>query len=68
VLVLAIPFPGDTLELIGLPLIAGGFLYIAAADLVPELHHHAGGRYLAVVLASLILGATGMAALLLLEA
>ncbi len=41
---LLLPFSPEALDHIALPLTAGGFVYIAAADLVPELHHHGGER------------------------
>lgn len=56
-----------TAERFALPLIAGGFVYIAAADLVPELHHHTEGKFVPMVLVSLIAGVALMAALLGLE-
>jgi zinc and cadmium transporter len=50
-----------------LPITAGGFLYIAGADLIPELHHDARvGRSLAQF-AAIALGVGIMAALLFLE-
>lgn len=57
----------STLERFAIPLIAGGFTYIAAADLVPELHHHTGGRFVPMVLLSMVAGMGLMAGLLLLE-
>jgi zinc and cadmium transporter len=39
-----------------LPLAAGGFLYVACADLVPELHRQARERSLVPVLVALVLG------------
>lgn len=62
-----LPFPLDTVERWAIPLTAGGFLYIAAADLVPELHHHAGDRHAKAILIGVAGGVAAMAALLLLE-
>lgn len=55
-LVLSIPDASGKLEMYAAPLIAGGFLYIAAADLVPELHHHTERRYVPLILIGLTLG------------
>ena len=66
-LFLVLPFPVETLERWAIPLTAGGFLYIAAADLVPELHHHAGDRHARGILFGVAGGIAAMAALLLLE-
>jgi zinc and cadmium transporter len=68
VLVLLLPLPSDVIEHWALPLIAGGFIYIAAADLIPELHHHLEGRYVPVILAGLLAGLGVMTGLLFLEA
>lgn len=62
-----LPFPLETVERWALPLTAGGFLYIAGADLVPELHHHAGDRHARAIVAGVTLGILAMASLLLLE-
>lgn len=62
-----LPFPLETVEKWALPLTAGGFLYIAGADLVPELHHHAGDKHARGIVAGVLLGIVAMAALLLLE-
>jgi zinc and cadmium transporter len=62
-----LPFPLETVERWALPLTAGGFLYIAGADLVPELHHHAGDRHARAIVAGVLLGIAAMAALLLME-
>jgi zinc and cadmium transporter len=65
---LLVPFDPETLERYALPVTAGGFLYIAAADLIPELHHHAGERRVsALALGGLLAGLAAMAGLLLLE-
>jgi zinc and cadmium transporter len=66
-LFLVLPFPLETLHRFALPAIAGGFIYIAAADLVPELHHHTGDRHIGAIMAGFIAGLGVMGALLLLE-
>lgn len=58
----------EALEGIALPLIAGAFLYIAAADLIPELHHHTKGKDIALIVGGLLVGLALMFALLHLEA
>ena len=64
-LVLLLPLSGEPLELYGVPLIAGGFVYIAAADLVPELHHHTSERgSVMVILAGFLVGVAAMVLLL----
>lgn len=65
--VLALPIGTEALETFGLPLIAGAFLYIAAADLIPELHHHSKGRDAVLLLASFLVGIGLMWGLLWLE-
>lgn len=67
-LVLLVGLPEETLAAYALPLIAGGFLYIAAADLIPELHHHSGAREATMVFLAMIIGVLSMASLLALEA
>lgn len=67
-LVLLVGLPEDHLAAYALPLIAGGFLYIAAADLIPELHHHSGAREATMVFLAMVIGVLSMAALLLFEA
>lgn len=66
--ILLLPASGEAMGLYGVPLIAGGFLYIAAADLVPELHHHTGRKYVLLTTGGLILGLAAMYLFLLLEA
>ena len=66
-LVLVLDLPAATLESVALPLIAGAFIYIAAADLVPELHHHSQGKDVAVIVAGLVIGLVLMGLLLDLE-
>lgn len=50
-----------------LPLTAGNFLYIAGADLIPELHKETGARKSAAQLTCMVLGIAFMAALTALE-
>jgi zinc and cadmium transporter len=50
-----------------LPVAAGGFVYIAAADLIPELHLDRGHRHLGVDVAMIAAGVAVMALLLLVE-
>jgi len=50
-----------------LPLAAGGFIYIAGSDLVPELHKTTDPKKSAIQLAAILLGVALMFALLLLE-
>ncbi len=49
------------------PIAAGGFIYIAASDLVPELHKTRGGSASLAQFLALLLGIGAMAALLLIE-
>lgn len=55
-LVLALDLDVGVLESYALPFIAGAFLYIAAADLIPELHHHSKGREAVMILVSFVVG------------
>ncbi len=64
--VLILPSAADVMDTYGVPLIAGAFIYIAAADLVPELHHH-GPRHSPMILLAFLVGVGFMAGLLLLE-
>lgn len=66
--ILLLPESAGAMGSYGVPLIAGGFLYIAAADLVPELHHHTGRKYVLLTTGGLILGLAAMYLFLLLEA
>ncbi len=50
------PWSTHSIELVGVPLIAGAFLYIAAADLIPELHHHSRGREALLIMAAFVVG------------
>lgn len=65
--VLLVGIETEGLETVALPLIAGAFVYIAAADLIPELHHHSKGRDVMVIVAGLLLGLVLMGLLLDLE-
>lgn len=67
ILVLALPVQTEAIELYGLPLIAGAFLYIAAADLIPELHHHSKGREAVTILLAFVVGLALMYFILVLE-
>lgn len=67
ILVIALSLNAETLEGFAIPLIAGGFLYIAAADLVPELHHHTEGKLVPIVLTALAAGMALMWGLTFLE-
>jgi zinc and cadmium transporter len=65
---LLLPFPPAALDKIALPLTAGGFVYIAAADLVPELHHHGGDRrQTALIFMGVLAGLAAMLGILALE-
>lgn len=66
-IVLALPLDVEVLEAFALPFIAGAFLYIAAADLVPELHHHSKGREASMILVFFIAGLAIMYGFLWLE-
>ncbi len=57
----------EAIEAVAIPLVVGAFIYIAAADLVPELHHHSKGREAIIILAGFILGLLIMGWLLDLE-
>lgn len=61
---------GDVIEnyiLWFLPIAAGGFIYVALADLIPELHKHTGRTNLILQIGSLTLGVLLMLSLTLLE-
>jgi zinc and cadmium transporter len=55
------------LERVLVPLTAGGFIYIAATDLIPELHKEPEGRKSLLQLAGILAGVAIMGMLLLLE-
>jgi zinc and cadmium transporter len=67
ILVIVLRLETETLERFFIPFIAGGFIYIAAADLVPELHHHTEGKFVPIILVAIASGMALMAGLLLLE-
>ncbi len=67
-LVFALGLAQETLEAFAIPLVAGAFIYIAAADLVPELHHHSKGKDAMIIVGGVILGLLIMGWLLDLEA
>lgn len=50
-----------------LPFTAGGFIYIASSDLIPELHKETDPKKSAMQLLGIILGITVMLSMLLLE-
>lgn len=50
-----------------LPITAGGFIYIAGADLIPELHHHSDVKTSLIQMFMIGLGITAMALLTLVE-
>jgi zinc and cadmium transporter len=50
-----------------LPIAAGGFIYIAVGDLIPELQKTKGGKYFILQVVMLLLGIGAMIALTLLE-
>lgn len=69
VVILYLPVEPAQVARLAVPLTAGGFLYIAAADLVPELHHHSHSpRYVPLILLGLLAGIGTMYGLLVLEA
>lgn len=67
VLILALDLDAERLASYGLPFIAGAFVYIAAADLIPELHHHSRGREAALIFVSFVAGIALMYGFLQLE-
>jgi zinc and cadmium transporter len=68
VFILLLPGSGEAMEAYGIPLIAGAFLYIAAADLIPELLLHTGRGYVPLIVGGLLLGLGAMFGLVLMEA
>src|SRR5688500_17892055 len=56
ILVLSLDVDVAVLGAYGLPFIAGAFVYIAAADLIPELHHHSRGRDAVMLFVSFLVG------------
>jgi zinc and cadmium transporter len=57
----------DTVTTVLVPITAGGFVYIAAADLIPELQHDRTGRGLLVQVSLIVLGMGTMGILAILE-
>ncbi|MDO8509057.1 MAG: ZIP family metal transporter [Nanoarchaeota archaeon] len=57
----------ENIELLLIPIAAGGFIYIAGSDLIPELHKETKISKSLIQLISLILGVLVMLSLLLLE-
>ncbi|HEY4493883.1 MAG TPA: ZIP family metal transporter [Candidatus Paceibacterota bacterium] len=58
---------GEAISVWILPLAAGGFIYIAVADLIPELHKAKESRHAILQVAAVILGVLAMVALVFLE-
>ncbi|MDO8530267.1 MAG: ZIP family metal transporter [bacterium] len=58
---------GDGLVLLMLPIAAGGFIYIAVADLIPELHKTKEAWYSAWQIIAVVAGVLAMLALVFLE-
>jgi zinc and cadmium transporter len=67
ILVLSLDVDVTVLGAYGLPFIAGAFVYIAAADLIPELHHHSRGRDAALLFVFFLVGIAMMYGVLALE-
>jgi zinc and cadmium transporter len=57
----------ETVITVLVPITAGGFVYIAAADLIPELQHDRTGRGLLVQVSLIVLGMGTMGILAILE-
>ncbi len=58
---------GELLAMAILPVAAGGFIYIAVADLIPELHKTKAAKHSLLQIGSLILGVVLMATLTFME-
>ena len=58
---------GESVALWLLPVAAGGFIYIASADLIPELHKTTELKSSLIQFAAMLLGIASMIALLFLE-
>jgi zinc and cadmium transporter len=65
--ILLMPASGESMQSYGIPLIGGAFLYIAAADLIPELHMHTGRGFMPLIVGGLLLGVGAMFGLTLME-
>lgn len=57
----------QNIDLFLIPFTAGGFIYIAGSDLIPELHKEVGAKKAVIQLIGLVLGVLIMVALLALE-
>ncbi len=57
----------ESIEMLLVPFTAGGFIYIAGSDLIPELHKHMETKMAVMQVASIVLGMAVMALLLALE-
>jgi len=66
-IVLVLQISGGQLTKFLIPFAAGGFIYVASADLIPELHKNTNPRISAVQFASFVLGIALMYLLLFLE-
>ncbi|PIN86022.1 ZIP family metal transporter [Candidatus Woesearchaeota archaeon CG10_big_fil_rev_8_21_14_0_10_44_13] len=64
VAVLAIGTKVQDIDLFLVPFTAGGFLYIAGSDLIPELHKETGAKKAVIQMIGLVLGVLIMVALL----
>ena len=58
---------GEAFSLWILPIAAGGFIYVAVADLIPELHKTKEAKHSALQIVAVIAGVLAMVALTLLE-
>lgn len=67
VMVLLLSFDSERLANFLIPFAAGGFIYIAGTDLIPELHKHTEAKKSIGQIAAFILGITVMGSLLFLE-
>ncbi len=65
--VLALGLSAEAIQAFAIPLVIGAFIYIAAADLVPELHHHSKGREAIIIMVGFLAGLLLMGLLLDLE-
>ena len=54
----------EPLTLVLLPIAAGGFIYVALSDLIPELHKMKSARHSIIQLAAILVGVAAMFALL----
>jgi zinc and cadmium transporter len=56
----------SSLQMILVPIAAGGFIYVAGSDLIPELHKESGIKTSIIQVVSFIIGILIMASLLVL--